>query len=319
MKNNFLFYMVLSLNLILLSCSNSEVGEIDTPTQGNITVITDNTFEQVIKSEVETFTSLYKDAHIKLISLPEQKALEQFINDSSRVLFISRELKKDEIEFIEKRGFGYKAYKVAVDAIAIIVNKNNKDTLFLFDDIKDIITGKKRKWNEVFKNGMSSEIIPIFDNANSSTVRYFMDLFGIDKIPNAYAAKDARDLIEKVKENKNSIGFLGVNWISDKDDPQGLKFLSSVRVAEIMPADTTQNVEFDYYKPYQAYLALKYYPFRRYIYAIQKEPYRGLGYGLISFILSQPGQNIIKKEGLLPTKAYIRLVKVEHENFNIVK
>lgn len=309
----------LLFTILLVSCNQNTSSEIDTPTQGNITVVTDNTFEQVIKAEVETFTSLYKEAKVQLISLPEQKALEQFLNDSSRVLFFSRELKKDEIEFIEKKGFGYKTYKIAVDAIALIVNKNNKDTLFMFDDVRDILTGKKRKWNEIFKNGMNAEIIPIFDNTNSSTVRYFMELFGISSIPNAYAAKDTKDLIEKVKENKNAIGFIGVNWISDKDDPKGLSFLSSIRVAEIMPSDTTKNVEFDYYKPYQAYLALKYYPFRRYIYAIKKEPYSGLGHGLISFILSQPGQNIIKKEGLLPTKAYLRVVKVDNENINIVK
>lgn len=311
-------YVILVL-LLIIGCNNNSSSNLDTPTKGDITVITDNSFYNVIKAEVETFTSLYRDAKIRLISKPENLALEQFLNDSSRVLFFSRELNNDEIKFLEQRGFGYKVYKIAIDAIAIIVNKENKDTLLMFDDIKDILANKITNWKSINKHGMNSEIIPIFDDANSCTVRYFKEIFNLKTINNAYAAKGPEDLIQKVKENKNSIGFIGVNWISDKDNPEALRFLKDVTVAEIMPADTTKNVEFDYYKPYQAYIALKYYPFRRYIYAIKKEPYNGLGHGLISFILSQPGQNIIKKEGLLPTRAALRIVQVTNENINIVK
>jgi hypothetical protein len=63
MKINKIIYLIIILfSFVFTSCNESNSEAIDTPTQGNITVITDNSFQNVIKAEVETFTSLYKNA-----------------------------------------------------------------------------------------------------------------------------------------------------------------------------------------------------------------------------------------------------------------
>lgn len=291
----------------------------DTPTSGDINVISDEAFEPVISSEIDTFVSLYKNAKVKAKYLSEVDAVNAFLNDSSRVLFLSRELSKKEIDHLTATGFGYKVQKIAVEAVTFIVNRNNPDSLLSFEQIKNVITGNYTKWNQISKKNTNGDIKIIYDSKGSCNVRYFQDIFGTSNISkNSYAETSNKSVIEFVKKNKDAIGLIGLNWVSDKDNPNSMLFRKDVRVAEVSPADTS-SVPIDYYKPYQAWIAKKYYPFRRYIYAIRKEPYNGLGAGLVAFVLSQPGQNIVLKEGLLPTRGTIRMVEVHNENINIVK
>jgi phosphate transport system substrate-binding protein len=116
-----------------------------------------------------------------------------------------------------------------------------------------------------------------------------------------------------VAAEKNCIGVVGVNWISDSDDTTRLSFLKSVKVLEI-----AMTKDDDFYKPYQAYIAQKYYPLWREVYIISKEAYTGLGTGLTAFIASERGQRIVLKFGLVPATMPVRLVElVENEDLYI--
>jgi len=106
---------------------------------------------------------------------------------------------------------------------------------------------------------------------------------------------------------------IGVNWISDKDDTTHLGFLKSFKILEIESSTSRE-----YYKPYQAYIAQKFYPLWREVYIISKEAYTGLGTGLTAFIASERGQRIVLKFGLVPATMPIRLVElIENEDLYI--
>ena len=67
----------------------------------------------------------------------------------------------------------------------------------------------------------------------------------------------------------------------------------------------------EYYKPYQAYIALKHYPLIRDVYSISREARAGLGTGFASFIASDKGQMIVRRAGMLPATIPVRIVDIK--------
>ena len=64
-----------------------------------------------------------------------------------------------------------------------------------------------------------------------------------------------------------------------------------------------------FYQPYQAYLATKQYSLIRSVYTISREPRAGLATGFASFIMSDKGQKIFLKAGLMPANAPVRIIQ----------
>ena len=151
----------------------------------------------------------------------------------------------------------------------------------------------------------------VFDNKGSSTSSYLSERFNNAKLDfafNAYAAKGNEDLINYIAKNKSAIGVLGVSWISDKDELNVQDFLKKIKVVALAPPDSAKGAG-DFYKPYQAYIALKYYPLHREIYMLNVEGKSGLGTGFGSFLAGDKGQRIILKSALVPATAPLRIME----------
>src|SRR5260370_1309209 len=75
---------------------------------------------------------------------------------------------------------------------------------------------------------------PVIDSA-TSTVRYAIDsiLHGQSLGKNVQAAKSSEDVINYVANTPLAVGFIGVSWIGDQDDPQQLAFLKKVNIAAL--------------------------------------------------------------------------------------
>jgi len=95
------------------------------------------------------------------------------------------------------------------------------------------------------------------------------------------------------------VGFIGVSWIGDKDDPQQQLFLQKVKVAAIQCVSCLGET---YVKPYQADIYLGRYPMLRGLYYILKENYSGIGNNFINFLQYERGQLIFRRAYLLPAK-----------------
>jgi len=67
------------------------------------------------------------------------------------------------------------------------------------------------------------------------------------------------------------------------------------------------------YQPYQAYIALDDYPMTRNVYILLSDPRSGLSTGFTSFVMSDRGQKIILKSGILPATQPVRIVSVKDE------
>lgn len=283
---------------------------VDTPTTGELKIMVDEGYEPVIASVLDVYDSLYRRAKIYATYVPEGEAVKALLNDSTQVIIIPRDLKEEEIAYFKSKGFTPKVNLVAHDAVAFIINPGNKDSVLTVDQIKDVIAGKITKWSQINAKSGAGNITLVFDNANSSNVRYCRDsIAGGAALPaHATALKTNQEVIAYVSKHKGAIGIIGANWVSDSDDKGVQSFLK-----DIVLVDVAKTAGAEGYGPYQAYLATKMYPFRRSMHIINCQARAGLGLGLASFLASDPGQRIMMKEGLLAANVPIRLMQVIKE------
>ena len=292
MQNKF-FYIFL-FAMIIVSCKSykEQQDELpDTSYRGTINVSADETFKPIVDELVKVYESNNRDTKINVDYKPEADCLNDLLNDSIRMVIVTRKFSVDERELIiDSLGVGPRTMVVARDGISVIVHPSSTDTMFTMKDIKDILTGK-------LKNGL----IPVFDGVKAtSTVRFIIDsvLRGDSLTPKAMAARSSEGVIDFVSKNPGVIGFIGVSWIGNPEDETQLSFLKKVKVANIESTDMPGS----YVKAYQANIYLKRYPMVRDLIYILKENHRGLGTGFANFMSGEIGQIIFKRAYLAPAQ-----------------
>ncbi|MCW3103401.1 MAG: hypothetical protein JWO09_1841 [Bacteroidetes bacterium] len=295
--------------LCLCYCASGPAGNepTDTPTSGTVSIVVDESYQQLFDTEIYTFQSLYDKAHVNAKYLPENEALDRVLKDSCKVAVMCRDITAAERKQFEQANIFPISTKIAEDAIAILVNPENPDSTLTIEQVRAILLGKDSLWSQVDSKLSKDRIDVVFDNAGSANARYMQDtLLGGSKFAkNVFAVKSNPEVIEYVSKNKNAIGILSVNWISDSDDPATQNFLKQVKVLAIAKDSSAEA-----FKPYQAYIKTKDYPFTRSVYMINRQTRAGLGMGFVSFVASDKGQLIILKAGLIPAIAPVRMVQI---------
>ena len=147
----------------------------------------------------------------------------------------------------------------------------------------------------------------VFDNPNSSAVRYFKELAGLNDIPEkgVYSFKTNDEVIKYVANNDGMIGIVGINWIAQPLQPMQ-KTVDQVAVLYV------KNANNQYVYPSQDNIAAGKYPLARDLYIINCQGYDGLGIGFSSFVAGQIGQRIILKSGLVPFKMPGRNIRIRN-------
>jgi len=303
-------YLIFS-GLIIIGCQDNKSNVINSPTSGEVHITADESIKPLIDAEINSFVSIYKNAKVTVSYKPESEAFSDLLNDSSKMIFVYRELNLTEKKQFEEIQYFPKTIKIAEDAIALIINKKNQDSVLTKIQLRDILTGKITDWKQINPKSKSNKLEFVFDNKNSSSVRYLIDSVSqISKLPeNCFALNSNPEVIEYVKNNAAAIGVIGLNWISDRDDSTSVNFRNDITVVAL-------EAKNDFYKPYQAYIKLGYYPLSRKLVAINREGRAGLATGFSSFVAGDKGQRIILKSGLVPSTMPIRLVELK-ENSNL--
>ena len=314
--NKYLFkgsrYLLLGLLVSFISCRSGTTELNETPTRGNIKITADESFQPLIDAEVSTFTQLYTNAKIKPQYKPEYDVINDFMNDSVKVIVTSKRLTEDQIQYLRDTLVIARTIAFAWDALALVTNKENYDTLINYNDIKDIFLGTKREWKDLDPKSKLGGIRVIFDNTKSGNIRYFKELFEIktDMPDNFYAVNSNPEVIDFVSRNPDAMGIVSKNWISDKDDSLSMSFIEKINVVGVSQQFINDG---SYYRPDQGFIYTKTYPFIREIFLISRETFSGLGTGFIQWATAEQGQRIVLKSGLVPATMPIRLVQIKTE------
>ncbi len=292
--------------IMAISCQNfdySSKGK-DVPTAGNIVIGVDQGDSFLITEELDYFHQDYPKAKIRPKFLCEIALLRQLQQDSMRFVVMNRDFTKSEKENLERRDILVRSEKIAETSIAVICHKSNRIDSITQAMLKQILAGKMQVWPN------SEPITTLFDGACGSNYEYLAKVFLKGKIEaaNLGSFNNPKQLIDYVSSHPNAIGFVGLNWISDRTDAQSANLASMVKVLKV------ENVKDKlFYLPFQSQIKAKLYPFVQTVYMHDLQGYNGLAKGFISFVASQPGQILIKRSGLIPAHDYGRTIFIESE------
>jgi phosphate transport system substrate-binding protein len=301
--------LILMSIVIFGSCAdrNKKGQLLDTPTSGTIKIAVDESLKPLLQAEVAGFESTYTTAHIKADYTSEQKAILDLLRDSVRVAVLTRKLYSFEKQKLDSLKITPTQFVVAKEGIALIVNKDNPDSVIQWNQLEEIFQGKTTQWKQIYPKSKLGDLEIVFDHPQSGIIRYIADTLHLKNLPkNCFAASTNQAVVDYVSKTKNAIGLIGLSWISDTDDPAANKFLKTITVMAVSKDE-------DYLKPYKAYIALKKYPLSREIIMVSREARTGLGSGFISYTGGDKGQKIVLKAGLVPAKAPIRVVEINRK------
>lgn len=327
MKNICIVSLIVFIGALFSFCSNRTASlRTDTMTSGIAEITVDECLAPVIQEMVDVFEGLNSEATIIPIYTNEAEAYDLFMKDSVRLIIGTRKLSDYEENIVAERKQKLRTTLLAIDGIAIIINKENNDSLLSVNDLKKIMSGEITSWKELNPTSGLGRISIVFDSPSSSTVHYIQDSICGGKpftSTNIRAISDDRaivaatsgspnmQVIDYVSSNPNSLGIIGVNWISNPNDTTNLSFNNKIRVMAL--SNDEEATLSNSYKPYAAYLALGKYPLKREVYSIISDVFGGLPSGFVNFAGGEKGQRIVLKSGLFPANQPTRVVRINRD------
>jgi len=283
-----------SLALLQLSCKPqaNDKNLHDSPSHGSINISVDESFRPVIEEQIAMYQESYPGTIINAEYKTEAECFKDFFRDSSnRVIVVTRRLGEKEEKYMKDSLNYFPGFDlVATDAIAVVLHKNNPDTLFTLDRLRSQLMGKIKREQKIVFDGLSA----------TSNVRFVIDsilkgaAFDTSIVK---AAKTSKEVLQFVAENPAAIGFVGINWIGNPEVKEQVAMLQKVKLAyvECAACDSTPFV-----KPQQESIVSRRYPLVRGVYFIKKENYNGLGTGFVNFLKNERGQLIFRRAYLGP-------------------
>ena len=296
----------------------------NTSTSGTVVMACDASFENIMEQEIEVFEYIYPYASVLPYYMDEKACVDSLLFGSARVAVVCHELTKEQNDFLKDKRHFAKSKKIAVDAVAVIVNPDNPVENLSMNELSEILSGKVTEWNDIYPSKLG-KIQVIFDHSGSSIVKYMSDsLLAGAKFPdNVYSAGSMSAVFDAVKERRNAIGLVGVSWIStdlkteeltaeervktlEADDTTATTFSDDVKVLAVRRDSSTVA-----YKPYQAYIFDGSYPLYRPMYMINTGASGSLANGFFAFVTSFRVQKLMMSTGVLPATVHRRMVSVD--------
>ena len=268
---------------------------------GTATFAVDESFAPIVDQEKYVFTQLNVNAKPAMVYKSENEVLRLLLNDSARMAILSRDLTPEEKKVMVSRTLPAEVNRFAIDAVALIVNGKSTDTLITVADLKKMLNGDTKTTKSI-----------VFDNPNSSLVRYLKAFAGVKDFnrKNIYSLKNNKEVIKYISKNHDAIGIVGFSWLDDPDDD----YADAVRAVKVVGIkdESSKTAPNQYFAPSQTTLALKQYPLTRGLYVINATGRLGIGTGFAHFLVSEKGQRIILRSGLLPDSIPGREINIKH-------
>lgn len=301
MKNVMRLSSLFILFLFIAACNKSNTTNQETILKGKATLLVDETIKPIMEDQIEIFENRY-EARIKLDARSENEVIQSLVKDTSSIAVLARKLNDDEMKVFASRKIIPKTTPIAIDAIALITNRNSKDSLVALNDVLSFMKGKT--------DGKIKGLV--FDNPNSSTVRYMNSLAGLPSIPQkgVFSFATNNEVIKFVSENEGMIGVVGLNWLS-QPTPEMQHYVDKVNLLSVKGLKDS-----NYYTPDQNNIAEGKYALARELYIVNCQGFSGLGMGFASFVAGDIGQRIILKSGLLPYKIPPRKLNIRKQISN---
>ena len=271
---------------------------------GNFTSVGSDTLNNLMTLWAESYKRFYPNVNIQIQGAGSSTAPPALIQGASNFGPMSRTMKDEEIVAFEKK-HGYKptAVPVAIDALAVYVNKDNPVPGLSIPQVDAILSSTRKcggakeitKWGDVGMTGdWANRPIALYGrNSVSGTYGYFKEkaLCKGDFTKRVAEQPGSASVVQSVSGQIGAIGYSGIGYIT-----------SGVRAVPLSKKDG---------EPFVAATAAnalnKTYPLSRVLYVyVNKRPNQPLSpleREFFKMVLSKQGQEVVVKDGFVPMPA----------------
>jgi phosphate transport system substrate-binding protein len=203
----------------------------------------------------------------------------------------SREINQHELLLASERNIDLEPFIFAADALAIICNPAVAIDSLRLEDLGKIFSGEIQNWQEL--DGVNAPISLYGRQSNSGTFMYFRTrVLGKDYCPGIKQMNGNAQILEAVKADPNSIGYIGFGYLTDQSGAlrHGIKVIKlSERLGDnaISPLDKSA-------------IKAGLYPLTRPLFQFTNGKPTGKASAFYDFEKSPEGQKIIAQNGYLP-------------------
>ncbi|MFQ5457984.1 MAG: PstS family phosphate ABC transporter substrate-binding protein [Myxococcota bacterium] len=305
---------LIALAALLLACpagvARSQAVAVDPAIQpyektsgvsGSLNSIGSDTLNNLMTLWAEGFKAAYPNVRAQIEGKGSSTAPPALISATAQIGPMSRKMKSSEVDAFEKK-FGYKPtpVRVALDGLAVYVNKDNPVQHLTLPQV-DAIFSKTRQggrvkaitaWGDAgAKGAWAARPISLYGrNSASGTYGYFKKhaLFGGDYKDTVKEQPGSASVVQGVTEDANGIGYSGIGYRTS-----GVK---AVKLAKT-EGEAFHGVSYEE-------VVSGSYPLARFLYLyVNKAPDRPLDplvREFLKYVLSREGQKVVVKDGYLP-------------------
>lgn len=261
-----------------------------------MTIWVDPANKSLIEALTEVYTMKFPEVKFNFVYEPENVILKNLIELKAEAAFINKPLSKEQADYIfQESTVNPRSTLLAYDAVIFITGKESSIESVSLSEIKDGILSGDSKF--------------IFDDGNSGNFNTVKDILKIElpKDMKVRSLENAGQVIDFVNNSPQTVGIIGLNVISEKENPRVKEILERIK---ILPVEDSSG---DFQHPTVPNLLAFNYPFFKGVYFIVREPGFGIGSGFSRFAGSQQGQLIVGREGLQPNFLYDREVQINSD------
>ncbi len=268
---------------------------------GSLSSVGSDTLANLMTLWTEAFENYYPNVNIQVQAAGSATAPTALTEGVANLGPMSRKMKDKEIEAFEAR-FGYKPLpiRVAIDALALYVNKDNPIQSLTVAQVDAIFSSTRRcgypndiqTWGDLGLEG-SWERRPLQlygRNSVSGTYGYFKQaaLCSGDFKNTVNEQPGSASVVQAVTASLNGIGYSGVGYVTS-----GVRSIPIAEVAGDSPVEANVSTASDGTYPFTRYL---------YVYVNKKPdtPLPPMEREFLKLVLSQAGQEIVVKDGYVP-------------------
>lgn len=272
---------------------------------GNLSSVGSDTLANLMTLWAEEFNRVYPNVNIQIQAAGSSTAPPALTEGTSNLGPMSREMKDDELEAFEDK-YGYKptAIPVAIDALAVMVNKDNPVKGLTLEQVDAIFSSTNKcggaasieTWGDAGVAAWGAKSIQLYGrNSVSGTYGYFKEhaLCKGDFKNNVNEQPGSASVVQSVTSSANGIGYSGMGYTTS-----GVKMVALAKKGSTTFVDATPENAINGTYPLTRYL---------YVYVNKKpnQPLAPLDNEFIKMVLSKTGQQVVIKDGYIPLPAKV--------------
>ncbi|GAA5100270.1 substrate-binding domain-containing protein [Chryseobacterium ginsengisoli] len=291
MKNSIKVLILFIFSIVIVSCKKEDKSSDVDYKKGDLTILTDESFEGVVDALADGYMINYPDAHIKVVTKKEDLGFIDLLNDKATTVVMSKELSQEEIKTYEERAdIKFLPAKFAADAVIFIVPKDSPKESISMEEISQGMQSEDKQF--------------VFNGANSSNLNFVAQK--LKKQPKDLkfsVIPGNKNIIEELNKYPDKIGVIGLNTFSRPYDKESEQLRNMVKILPVESKGVLYNTDYDNLRNME-------YPFTRVLYFLTREGNFNIANGFIRYSCTQLGQMIVQKEGLQPYNLYKREVQM---------